>query len=360
MDKRSLWVGIILFSTACLSAQSINSGTIVGTVTDESGAVVRGASILLRNPVASYQQSAVTDASGSFRLTNIPQNNYQLIATAPGFAAATLATDIRSSLPVTMNLTLKVAAATASVTVEATEALVESDPSAHQDVDRSSFMKLPTFDPGGQLSQAITYSTGGVAADANGFFHPLGDHAQVSFVIDGQPISDQQSKVFSTQIPADALQSMELITGAPDAEYGDKTSLIVNATTRSGLGASKMFGTINSQWGSFGTWGGQRVAGLWRTEVRKFPRGERNPVGPFPGYAGIPAYPRQRQQREHLRPLRLAAHQSRRRSPESVHGAQLVPGSQQLRPVVAGSKSSGYSRGALRRAISTRSTPTRC
>ncbi len=62
-------------------------------------------------------------------------------------------------------------------------------------------MKLPSFDPGGGLSEAITYSTGGVAADANGFFHPLGDHAQVSFVIDGQPISDQQSKVFSTQLP---------------------------------------------------------------------------------------------------------------------------------------------------------------
>ena len=74
-------------------------------------------------------------------------------------------------------------------------------------------MKLPAFDPAGSLSQAITYSTGGVAADGNGFFHPLGDHAQVSFVIDGQPISDQQSKVFSTQLPTSAIQSMEVTTG---------------------------------------------------------------------------------------------------------------------------------------------------
>ena len=48
-----------------------------------------------------------------------------------------------------------------------------------------------------------------MAADANGFFHPLGDHAQTSYVIDGQPISDQQSKIFSTQIPPNA-----------DAEHG--------------------------------------------------------------------------------------------------------------------------------------------
>ncbi len=79
-------------------------------------------------------------------------------------------------------------------------------------------------------------SSGAVAADSNGFFHPLGDHAQTSFSIDGQPISDQQSKAFSTQIPLDAIQSMELITGAPPAEFGDKTSLIVNAVTQVGPG----------------------------------------------------------------------------------------------------------------------------
>src|SRR5260370_17440517 len=88
-------------------------------------------------------------------------------------------------------------------------------------------------------------SSGAVAADSNGFFHPLGDHAQTSFSIDGQPISDQQSKQFSTQIPLNAIQSMELITGAPPAEFGDKTSLIVNAVTRSGL-AQKTHGTVLS------------------------------------------------------------------------------------------------------------------
>ncbi len=99
------------------------------------------------------------------------------------------------------------------------------------------FSKLPTFDASAGLSSIINNSTGGTAADANGFFHPLGDHAQVSFVIDGQPISDQQSKVFSTQLPPDAIQSMQLITGAPDAQYGDKSSLVVNAMTKSGVGA---------------------------------------------------------------------------------------------------------------------------
>ena len=255
-------IAVVLLAGSNIYAQSINSGTVTGTVTDQSGAVVAKADVQLKNPVSGYEQSTITGADGSFRFNNVPQNNYRLVGAAVGFATASQDIDVRSSLPVNVSLSLKVAAEATTVNVEASGASVESDPSAHQDVDKSNFLKLPTFDPGGQLSQAITYSTGAVAADANGFFHPLGDHAQVTFVIDGQPISDQQSKLFSTQIPANALQSMELITGAPDAQYGDKSSLIVNATTRSGLGAPKAFGDIDSQWGSFGTWGGSATFGF--------------------------------------------------------------------------------------------------
>ncbi len=259
-----VFLGLLLF--LCLvtgNAQSINSGTVTGTVTDPSGAVVKGARVGLRNPVTGYEQSAVTDISGSFRFNNIPQNNYRLTASAAGFGVASQEIDVRSSLPLTANISLKVAAETTTVNVtDTTGATVETDPAAHQDVDRSSFLKLPTFDPGGTLSQAITYSTGGVAADANGFYHPLGDHAQTLMLLDGQPVSDQQSKIFSTQIPAIALQSMELVSGTPDAQYGDKTSLIINATTRSGLGAPKAFGNIDADWGSFGTGGGNIALGF--------------------------------------------------------------------------------------------------
>ncbi len=78
----------------------------------------------------------------------------------------------------------------------------------------------------------MTLATPGVAADSNGLFHGLGDHASNSFSVDGQPITDQQSKVFSNQIPVDSVQSMEVIEGAPPAEYGDKTSLVIVVTTR--------------------------------------------------------------------------------------------------------------------------------
>ncbi len=132
---------------------------------------------------------------------------------------------------------------------------------AHNDVDRSLLSTLPLAAPAAGLSAAITMSAPGVVADSNGFFHPLGDHAQTSFVIDGQPVSDQQSKAFSTQMPVNAIESMQLITGMPAAQYGDKTSLVVDAVTRSGLG-KKPFGSLEANYGSFGT-GGENASLGW-------------------------------------------------------------------------------------------------
>src|SRR5207244_1828999 len=71
--------------------------------------------------------------------------------------------------------------------------------------------------------------------------------------LDNQPISDQSSKAFSTQPPVNAIQSLEVITGATPAEYGDKTSLVITAITHSGLGQKKPTGNFSTQYGTFGT-----------------------------------------------------------------------------------------------------------
>ena len=249
-------LGLCLFallSRGSAFGQSLgNAGTIEGTVADPSGSVVARAAVSIHNPMTGYKQSTTSDKDGAFRLVNIPPNPYHLAITVPGFEVYSQDIDVRNSIPIKVQAALALAGEKTSVTVEAAGAdMLELTSSAHVDTDFSALAKLPIGDPGAGLSQAITYSTGGVAADGNGFFHPLGDHAQVSFIIDGQPISDQQSKVFSTQLPTSAVQSMELTTGSPGAEFGDKTSLVANVTTRSGLGAGRLFGNVDVSYGSF-------------------------------------------------------------------------------------------------------------
>ena len=267
-----LWAIVLLalLSAASGFGQSINSGTVSGQVTDPSGAFIAGAKVRLTNPVTGFEQTVVTDTGGNFRFNSVPVNNYRLEVSSSGFNTVQQNLDVRNSVPVVANVALSIASEASTVTVQASAAAVETDTASHQDVDSSAFAKLPVMSPGAGMSDAITYSTGAVAADANGFFHPLGDHAQTTFVIDGQPVSDQQSKLFSTQIPLNALQGMELITGSPDAQYGDKTSLVVNATTRSGLGATKPFGSFDSSWGSFGTWSGSATLGFGTPNLGNF------------------------------------------------------------------------------------------
>ncbi len=234
-------------------AQVGNSGNVTGSVTDPSGAVVAGATVTIHNPVSEYERSATTDSSGNFNFPNVPFNPYHLSVTAQGFGPYAQDIDVRSSVPLSVKISLTVAGSSSTVTVEGGGDLLENEPTYHTDVDRALFDKLPLESASSSVSSLVTLSTPGVAADSNGLFHGLGDHAENSFSVDGQPITDQQSKVFSNQIPIDSVQSLEVISGAPPAEFGDKTSLVIKVTTRSGQGVTTPHGSIFASYGAFGT-----------------------------------------------------------------------------------------------------------
>jgi len=246
-------VFLMFLSASPLFAQLGNSGSITGTVIDESGAVVPNATVEVANPVSQYQHSTMTDAAGKFAFQNLPFNSYHVTVTVTGFAPYARDVDVRSAVPLALNVSLKVEGSSTSVTVESGGDLVETEPTFHTDVDRALFDKLPLESTSSSISSLVTMASPGVAADSNGLFHGLGDHAENSFSVDGQPITDQQSKVFSNQIPLDSVQSMEVIAGAPPAEYGDKTSVVINVTTRSGQGVTRPTGEVTTSYGSFGT-----------------------------------------------------------------------------------------------------------
>jgi Carboxypeptidase regulatory-like domain/TonB-dependent Receptor Plug Domain len=242
---------LLLSTGITLHAQSA-AGTITGVVTDASGAVVPDAAVTIENPVSGLSRSAKTDAAGHYQFNNLPLNPYHLVVNAAGFATFTSDVSVRSTVPVTPSIALQVGGASTTVTVTGGD-LVENDSSLHTDLDRNLIEKLPLESSSSSVSSLVTLSSPGVAADSNGLFHGLGDHASNSFSVDGQPITDQQSKVFSNQIPSNSIQSIEVIAGAPPAEYGGKTSLVIQVTTRSGQGMTKPTGSITSSYGSFGS-----------------------------------------------------------------------------------------------------------
>jgi hypothetical protein len=256
MPTRSIlsFLLVFVFSALCwtLQAQS-NSGSISGAVTDPSAAVVPGATVTIENPVSGYVRTTQTDGTGRYQFSNLPFNPYHLSAKATGFGAVAQDVDVRSPIPLSVGISLKVSGASTTVTVESGADLLENDPTFHTDVDRGLFQKLPLESQSSSLSSLVTLASPGVAADSNGLFHGLGDHASNSFSVDGQPITDQQSKVFSNQLPSNSIQSLEVISGAPPAEYGGKTSLVIVATTRSGQGLTRPTGDVAASYGAFGS-----------------------------------------------------------------------------------------------------------
>ena len=244
---------VLIFASLAATAQSGNAGTVRGSVADPSGAVIPNATVHLTNAVSGLDRSVSTDSLGQFEFSNVPIHPYRISVTAPGFAVLNQSIELRSAIGTSFKLTLQIAAADSSVTVEAGGDLVETDSTFHTDVDRDLFSKLPLESESSGISSLVTLSTPGVAADSNGLFHGLGDHAQNSFSVDGQAITDQQSKVFSNQIPLDSVQSLEVISGAPPAEFGDKTSVVIKVTTRSGLDTPRPTGNVSQSYGSFGS-----------------------------------------------------------------------------------------------------------
>ena len=241
----------LLLAPRLAGAQGLGgAGTVEGTVKDPTGGVMVAVTVTISNPVTGFTRSTNTDAAGKFVFRNLAPNPYRIEVTVQGFQPLARDVDVRSGVPIEVELGLSLAGTTSAVEVTGhTAELVERDPTAHVDIDQNVINQLPIEASGG-ITSVVMQASPGVAADANGFFHPMGDHAQTQFSIDNQPITDQQSRIYSNELPPDAIQSLEIMQGLAPPEYGDKSSLIVQVVTKSGLGQAPA-GSATFGYGSF-------------------------------------------------------------------------------------------------------------
>jgi Carboxypeptidase regulatory-like domain len=248
--------GLICFVILCAAptrAQEPATSSLAGQVTDTSGAAVAGAVVTLQNLSGGYYRTLRTGWDGRFLFRVLAAGNYAVEAAASGFSTQDRQVLLASGEAREIDVVLAVQSVHQSITVAAGSADTGSLNVNETHLSEGLIQKLPSESTNAALSSVLTLSTPGVAADANGVFHPLGEHAETSFIVDGQPISDQQSRIFSNQISLDTLRGMTTLQGAPPAEYGDKTSLVVEATTRSGLNKGKLHGGLTIGYGSFAT-----------------------------------------------------------------------------------------------------------
>jgi hypothetical protein len=239
-----LW--LLLFATPPRPAAP---GNICGVVQDQTGEAIGDAAVELTSE--GTRVTTQSDASGQFCFNRIEPGD-QLTTRARDFRLDRRHVAVQSDQSERLTIVLSLETVTQQVTVAEGTADTSSINVSQTQVNQGLIQNLPGESVNARLSSILTLATPGVAADSNGVFHPLGEHAETSFSVDGQPISDQQSRIFSNQISANTLQGMTTLQGAPPAEFRDKTSLIVEATTRSGLNAGKSC-TLSMGYGSFDT-----------------------------------------------------------------------------------------------------------
>lgn len=233
MALRTLFITLLM--CASVSAQ-IRSGSVVGTVRDETGAAVPHAAVALTGRVVGDRFRAEADAAGRFAFEDVPFGVYDVEASARGFREAAASVAVRSNLPVVADVSLAAAAISESATVEASDALVEGASSASETrVDGDFLDRRRGVTSAGAIQRALSTLPGWTHED-NGLVHPRGVDDGALYVIDGVPHSDRSDLVSASSLDASAIRSVTAITGGIPAEFGGRLGAVVVLQTKSGVG----------------------------------------------------------------------------------------------------------------------------
>lgn len=227
-----------LLSPGILLAQ-ITTATIVGTVSDESAAVIPGAEVTIRRVETNEIFVAVTNDSGDYRVVGLPVGNYQIEVALPGFKTqrqSGVKLDVGRILRI--DLVLTVGEVTESVEVSAiTPLLVSEKPEFSQVIDLKKVEGLPINNR--DFTQLAILTTGTVPrhgeVNANfGMFNTRGMRRTDNMVyIDGTMFAHGNGSTFFRP-SIDAFQEFEIKTGLYGPEYGIKPGAQVNAVLKSG------------------------------------------------------------------------------------------------------------------------------
>ncbi|HYP14995.1 MAG TPA: TonB-dependent receptor, partial [Bryobacteraceae bacterium] len=256
MQRAGWLLGVLLILNSELRAQT--TASIRVEVADLQGGPIAGADVRLENLLTGFRTSEVTDADGTVALSNIPLQRYTLTVAKTNFETAQQALELRSNVPQQVKIQLALGSTATSIQVVASDLYETVDPQAtgtRSELNMAVISRVPAA-PGTRGLESMLLSLPGFAANANGAIHPRGAHNQMTFVIDGMPISDQLTGAFANSVDPSMVQTVELFTGDIPAEFGNKVSGVAVITTRSGMGTGRALGgSIQLFGGGFDTAG---------------------------------------------------------------------------------------------------------
>ena len=252
----SIWAGrglalSLFLLCAAVAAAQLTTGTISGTVTDQSGGSAPGVSITITNTETGISRTTTSGPTGRYNAPSLPLGNYEVRATLPGFQ-----TSVRSGIQLTVgrnavvNHILQVGEVTQAVTVTGEAALVETTTATVSNlVTEEQVLDLPLNN---RDLVALTYLQPGVLkvpqSDRQGVFSGMGNKLSVAggrqthnlYLSDGMASTDLSGNIAGAtggSTGVETIQEFQVITNNYSAEYQSAAGAIISMVTKSGTNA---------------------------------------------------------------------------------------------------------------------------
>ena len=239
----TLLIGFLLCSALVLAQTTVGTGSVVGTVTDQSGAVVSGARVTITNVSTGQVINLTTNSSGAFNSGALNPGNYKVEVAQKGFSTVSTNTAVLVGNTATVNARLQLGSESQTIEVQANEVQVNTEQATVQGVlntqqienlpvNGRNFLDLAQLEPGVQIQEGSTFDPTKNGFSSISFGGRFGRTARVE--VDGVDISDETVGTTTQNIPASSIQEFQLSESSLDMSTELTSSGAVNVVTRSG------------------------------------------------------------------------------------------------------------------------------
>src|ERR1700686_2914728 len=241
------WLTLLSIAHPLCAQTTVSTGSIVGTVSDPSGAVVSGAEVTITNRATGQLINLTTNSSGSFNSGALIPGNYKTQVSAKGFSTAEVSLTVLVGNTATANVNLQIGQENQIIDVPGSAARVNTEKATVQGVlnadqidnlpvNGRNFLDLAQLEPGVQIQDAANFGFGKDGYSSISFGGRFGRTARIE--VDGIDVSDEIFGSTTTNIPASGIQEFQLSQSSLDLSTELTTSGAINVTTRSGTNAT--------------------------------------------------------------------------------------------------------------------------
>src|SRR5579864_4144433 len=215
----ALAITFLLFSTLVFAQTTVGSGSIQGTVTDPSGAVVSGAKVVVTNQGTGQSQTLTSNAAGAYSSGALDPGSYKVQVSAKGFSSVSEVLTVSVGNTATANVKMQLGQESQVIEVQASniavnteqaevQGVLNSEQVANLPVNGRNFLDLAQLEPGVQIQDGQNFDPTKAGYSSISFGGRFGRTARIN--VDGVDISDETVGTTTANIPASAIDEFQI------------------------------------------------------------------------------------------------------------------------------------------------------